>query len=151
MTKKFLFVCTGNTCRSPLAERFFTRLAREQGFDAAATSAGTQAAAGSPLSEGAAAVFLKKNISIAPHRARRVDAAMLKDADAVYALESMHRDYLKRLHPEHASKISVLSSTDIKDPVGGDALEYEACAASIEEALKIIILKVRKNHAPNPR
>ncbi len=155
--KTFLFVCTGNTCRSPMAERFFLRLAREAGLDAAASSAGTQAANGMPLSRGAEAVFAKKGFEPAPHRARRVTAELVKGADRVYALETLHLDYLKKLFPGDAAKIVLLrgdaglTPAEVEDPVGADALEYEACAASIEEALKIIVQRETKAHAQNAR
>ena len=156
MTRSVLFVCTGNTCRSPLAEQFFKRICREAGVDAAVSSAGTQAAAGMPLSRGADAVFLKRGLGSVLHRARRADAAMLRDADVVYVMERMHRDFLASRFPESAAKLAVLreaaglSPADVEDPVGADALEYEACAASIEEALQIIVVRERESNA-NPR
>ncbi len=140
-----------------MAEQFFLRLAKEAGLDWTAASAGTQAAYGMPLSRGAAAVFLKKGIGPVKHRAQRVDAALMRDADRVYVMESVHRDYLKRQHPEHAAKIFMLREDagltpgEVEDPVGADALEYEACAASIEEALKIIVQRETKPHVQNPR
>lgn len=155
--KNFLFVCTGNTCRSPMAERFFLRLAKEAGLDWTAASAGTQAAYGMPLSRGAAAVFLKKGIGPVKHRAQRVDAAMMRDAERVYVMETAHRDYLKRQFTEHAAKIFLLREdaglipAEVEDPVGADALQYEACAASIEEAVKIIVQRETKHHAQNAR
>ena len=144
MTKRVLFVCTGNTCRSPMAEVFYNTMTKSS----AASSAGTQAAEGAPLSNDASAVFVKRGLGPVTHRARRVEASMLEQADSVYVMESMHADYLKRLFPGVAAKISVL---DIKDPIGEDALEYEACADLIEQALKIIVLREKETYAPKPR
>lgn len=157
MTLSILFVCTGNTCRSPIAEHLFVMLSREAGLSVAASSAGTQAAMGMPLSRGAAAVFATRGINPATHRARRVDAAMLKNAEAVYVMERAHRDDLVTRFPESASKISVLREAaglqplDVGDPVGADAAKYIACAFSIEEALRIIVPREKESYAPNPR
>lgn len=153
--KRFLFVCTGNTCRSPMAEHLFLRLAREAGLDHLASSAGTAAAAGMPLSRGAAAVFASRGMGAVAHRARRVDAALLAEAASVFVMERAHRDELAARFPEAAAKIFVLreaaglSPLDVEDPVGADAAEYAACAASIEEALHIIVR--RETHVQNAR
>ena len=116
-TKRLLFVCTGNTCRSPMAEHFFMRLSRDAGLSWTASSAGTQAAYGMPLSRGAAAVFAKNGIGPVEHRARRVDAALMNDADRVYVLESMHRDFLARLFPDLAAKVFVLRESAGLTPI----------------------------------
>lgn len=138
--KRVLFVCTGNTCRSPMAEVFYNALA-----GGGASSAGTAAANGMPLSRGAAAVFAKRGLKAPEHRARRVDGAVLASADAVFVMERAHRDELAARFPAHAAKVALLreaaglTPAEVEDPVGADAAEYEACAASIEEALKIIV------------
>jgi len=157
MTRSVVFVCTGNTCRSPMAEHLYLRLSREAGLPRTAASAGVAAAGGAPLSRGAAAALTARGISSAPHQARRVDKSMLDSADAVYVMERSHRDSLISLFPESAAKIVVLREdagllpSDVEDPVGTDAAEYQACASSIEEALKIIVLRESKSYAPNPR
>ena len=140
-----------------MAERLFLELARESGLAASASSAGVEAAEGMPLSRGAAAVFAERGLAAAPHRARRVTEPMLASADAVYALERAHRDALAARFPEHAAKIRVLreaaglSPVDVADPVGADAAQYRACAASIEEALAVIILREKSSYAQNTR
>ena len=150
-----LFVCTGNTCRSPLAEHLFVKLSREAGLSVTAASAGTKAAYGMPLSRGAAAVFAARGIGPVVHRARRVDKSLLDAAEAVYVMERAHRDEILTRFPDAKAKLFVLREAaglkplDVEDPVGADAAEYTACAASIEEALHLIIR--RQSHVPNPR
>ncbi|MEK7233084.1 MAG: low molecular weight protein arginine phosphatase [Elusimicrobiota bacterium] len=157
MTRSVLFVCTGNTCRSPMAEYFFVQLSREAGLPCAVSSAGTQAAIGMPLSSGAAAVFAARGIGPVSHRARRACKTLLDQADAVYVMERAHRDDLASRFPESAAKIAVLREAaglmpvDVEDPAETDAARYQSCASSIEEALKIIVLRERAFHAPNPR
>lgn len=152
MTRSVLFVCTGNTCRSPMAASIFRVLTKGA---SPVSSAGTQAAPDAALSRGAAAVFAKRGLDGAGHRARRVDEALLDVADDVYVMERAHRDYIVSHFPGFAGKISVLreaaglSPADVEDPLGDAVEEYEACASSIEEALDIIVR--RESNAPNPR
>lgn len=157
MMNGVLFVCTGNTCRSPLAEHLFIKISREAGLSVTAASAGTQAAYGMPLSRGAAAVFAARGIGPVVHRAQRADKALLDAADAVYVMERAHCDELLIRFPGAKAKLFVLREAaglkpvDVEDPVGADAAEYQACAASIEEALNIIVLREKESYAPNPR
>ncbi len=117
-----------------------------------AASAGTQAANGMPLSRGAAAVFKKRGLAKPDHRARRVDEPMLAEASEVYVMETAHKDELAKRFPAHAGKIKLLreaaglSPAEVEDPVGADEAEYEACAASIEEALNILAAR-SQSHA----
>lgn len=129
-----LFVCTGNTCRSPLAEALYNALGKGR-----AASAGVAAAAGMPLSRGAAEALKKRGLSLRDHRARRVDETMLQAARRVYVMERAHRDALVSRFPAFAAKIALLKEgADVPDPVGAGPAEYEACASSIEEAVKIL-------------
>jgi len=148
--RRLLFVCTGNTCRSPVAEHLFRILADEANLAATASSAGVEAVPGAPLSRGAEAVFAARGIGPVPHRARRVDAASVSGADAVYVMERAHLDELILRFPESSAKISTLRNSDVADPVGSTAAVYEDCAASIEQALRIIVSREKEN-APNPR
>ncbi len=157
MIGSVLFVCTGNTCRSPLAEHFFAEICREAGLSRSAASAGTRAAEGMPLSRGAAAVLEKRGLGPAAHHARPVNTALLDAAESVYVMERAHRDQLVARFPGYAAKIALLREAaglkpaEVEDPVGADAAEYEICAASIEEALRIIVLRENKLHAQNTR
>lgn len=154
VTRHLLFVCTGNICRSPMAEHFLNRLTRDNGLPWTAASAGTAPhGIGMPLSRGASAVLAARGIGqAAMHRSRLLDAALLRAADTVYAMARGHREEILARFPEAASKTFVLreaaglTPADVADPIGADAAGYEACADSIEEALKIIV-----QHAPNPR
>jgi protein-tyrosine-phosphatase len=150
MIKSVLFVCTGNTCRSPMAERIFTALARKEGLDWTASSAGTHAAPGMPMTRLAAAVAAERGLDT-EHQARPVDAALLEGADRVVVMEAAQRQRLVSRFPKFASKIELLDAADIADPIGGDAAKYASCAAAIEAALQTIIRREIDTYAQNPR
>lgn len=155
MSKRVLFVCTGNTCRSPMAQFLFARMAREAGLPWTAASAGIAATAGAPLSKGAVSALASRGLTDLRHASAPVDAAAVDAADAVYGLSSEHVDALKTRFPSAAAKIKLLRAAaglkpvDVDDPVGEDEAVYAATAAAIEEALEIIVEK--QSHAPNHR
>lgn len=153
--RRFLFVCTGNTCRSPMAEHLLARMARESGLPWTAASAGLGAFAGAPLSEGAARALAERGLTNLRHVARPVDARAVGEADVVYGLAREHVESLQNRFPQAAGKIKLLRQdaglkpADVKDPIGQDHRAYAETAAAIEEALRIIL--DRESHAPHPR
>lgn len=151
MSRTVLFVCTGNTCRSAMAEKIFTSLARKAGLDWTASSAGTHAAPDMPMTRAAKAVLAERGLDGDGHRARPVEAAMLEATDSVFVMEAAQRERLASRFPQFAAKITLLDSADIVDPIGGDAAAYAACAASIEAALQTIILREKEPHVTNAR
>ncbi|HEX4047937.1 MAG TPA: low molecular weight protein arginine phosphatase [Elusimicrobiota bacterium] len=153
--KKILFVCTGNICRSPVAQFLAERLAREAGLPLQAASAGVEAELGRGMEPGARRALAARGIKGASHLARQLDEAMLAGADAAYALTRSHKDVIVARFPAHAAKVAVLREAaglpdpDVADPYAEPDEVYEACAARIEEALKILIR--RKPHAEDSR
>lgn len=151
--RRLLFVCTGNTCRSPMAAVLAGRLAKTGGLDQVFSSAGTEAIDGVPLSRGAVTVLASRKAGPVAHHARRLTAQIVAEADEIYAMTRAHRDEIVARFPEAAAKTSVLreaaglTPADVADPVGGDEAAYEASAASIEEALAILIRRTTDAHA----
>lgn len=153
--KKFLFICTGNICRSPVAQFLAERLAREAGVHLRAESAGVEAEIGHGMEPGARRALAARGIKSVSHLARQLDEAMLARADAAYALTRSHKDIIVARFPAHAAKVAVLREAaglpdaDVADPYAEPDDVYEECAARIEEALKILIR--RNPHAENSR
>lgn len=153
--RRFLFVCTGNICRSPIAQYLLERRAREAGLPWSAASAGVAAEVGCGMEPGAVHALATRGITGVRHSGRQLDAAMLAEADQVYALTRAHRARIVAAFPAHAAKVAVLREAaglpdpDVDDPYGFPDAVYEDCASRIEEALDILIR--RSSHAEHSR
>ncbi|MBR4961512.1 MAG: low molecular weight protein arginine phosphatase [Clostridia bacterium] len=135
--RRILFVCTGNTCRSPMAAALYNAL--YAGDASRAFSAGL-AADGSGISKNAVQALERAGIKAAPdnnypaHISRTVKETDLEEADLVIGITGRHAMQLMFAAPEYASKITAMP-TDIGDPYGSDLQTYEACLAQIRGAL----------------
>ncbi|MCI8611022.1 MAG: low molecular weight protein arginine phosphatase [Clostridiales bacterium] len=127
----YLFVCSGNTCRSPMAAAIFNYYYGND--NRAAISAGLYADA-SPLSPNAAHALELAGISPPDHISQPVDTDMLNKAVQIIGITAAHADSLIWTYPQFASKITKMSM-DISDPYGGDLAVYQACLEKIKEAL----------------
>jgi protein-tyrosine phosphatase len=128
---KVLFICTGNTCRSPLAETL-CRLMRPE---MEARSGGVAAFEGNEASALAQDVAREYGCDLSGHRAHKITQEDMEWADAVYGLADGHTQMLKTGFPAFADKIKDLPGGAIPDPFGGTLKDYYACAAQLEEAL----------------
>lgn len=150
--RRVLFVCTGNTCRSPMAAALLNDLSRPRELCSAqgemtrpcyvATSAGLYAHEGEPITPAAAQALQEAGVTPRPdndytaHRARSVSAELVAEADAVVGLTASHAMQLMLRFPEAASKISTLPM-DISDPFGCSAEVYRDCLAQLRYAIEL--------------
>ena len=155
MSHTLLFVCTGNTCRSPLAEALARRLARERGLDIRVASAGTGALYGSPASDGSILVGLERALDLSAHRARMLSSALVDEAALILCMSEHHVAQAHALGG--AGKVHLLSDfaagvatrRAISDPFGSGLDAYRVMADELDELMpRVIDRLVREPLAP---
>lgn len=152
---KVLFVCTGNTCRSPMAAALFNhdRAARDLPFTVVASSAGLSAAAGQKASPEARQLLGAGGISdLESHQARPVSRDNADDADIILVMTREHRRRLLALFPDLDHKAFVLKEfascgteePDIEDPVGQGLEKYRQVLEEIRACIKKVTFKLKE-------
>ncbi len=130
---KILFVCTGNTCRSPMAEGLFNKLLADKKIDnIECSSAGLFAMTGDEVSQNSVKACERFGVDISSHRARRITSYILDETDKFVCMTKDHAASLSLYVP--TEKVIVLGD-GISDPYGGDLEKYMICANSIKSAL----------------
>ena len=145
--KSFLFVCTGDTCRSPMAEYLFRFLQKEKD-DFLIASAGIYAVEGASMSDQTMEVLSRlKNQSLSrsklmEHKASRLDREHLEDVDCIFVMENFHKAFIEDLIPDRPLDIFLLSEfsqsgvRQIDDPIGASLETYFLVRDQIEECLR---------------
>lgn len=148
-----VFVCTGNTCRSPLAEALARRAAQQRGLDATFASAGTGAALGSPATDGAILVGLERGVDLSRHRSRPLLPAAITTDTLILVMATSHISGVRSIAPK--ARVFLLdeygshgySTRNVADPYGGDLADYRAAADAIEEMLEAVLDRMASERA----
>jgi len=149
----FLFVCSGNTCRSPMAAAIANaEIASRLGIpfsslhpvNVRALSAGVSAKVGAPLTDEAAEVLRSLSVPVAPHAARSLTPELAAEAELIFCMTSAHRKAVIELLPAVEGKTLCLSSeVDVDDPIGKGMAAYIDCARQIQRLVQLRLNEVR--------
>ena len=138
--KKIMFVCSGNTCRSPMAEGLFKKYLEDNAItDIEVSSAGISAFPGDEVSINSVLALKERGIDISNHRARPINPEMLLETDLFVCMSDSHAAVLSRFCTE--SNIMVLG---VNDPYMQGIEVYEKCCRQIESALPKVLEAIEK-------
>lgn len=146
--KRVLFICTGNVCRSPMAEGLFRHIAKGK---VEVTSAGVGAVYGQSPSTHAVTVMDELGIDIRDIRSKPLTQDLVKEADYIIVMTYGHLDTILMLHPEAADKVFLLrefekggniTDRDISDPIGQSKEVYKTCRDQIRKALEPLLTAI---------
>ncbi len=141
-----VFICTGNTCRSPMAECLLRDMLARRGLQSEwmVRSAGVYALSGAPASDGALRAMERRGLSLAEHRSQAVTRVLLDHAAVAVGMTHSHIDQLRAIYPDCQTPMRAFDDPPVSDPYGGDDAAYERAARDIERQLPALLASLAK-------
>ncbi len=138
-----LFVCTANTCRSPIAHGIFEKMLKHKDGEYTVASAGIFAHPNDMITEMAQRQLDKRNIDFSTRHSVQISKALVDEADLILSMTNNQRRLLVQSFPSAADKIHFLGDytnrgDDVVDPYGQNMRAYNKCSNAIEDMLNIL-------------
>lgn len=154
-TFTILFVCSGNSCRSPIAEGLLkSKIRAKYKNSVIVRSAGTLGISGNPATDFAITTASELGANISLHRSQGITENLVKEADVIFAMAPEHKDFLQRHHPDIRENVFLLRSfgrdseekvnETIEDPIGGTLTHYRECGELINSELMRILPRLNQ-------
>ncbi|GAB6877639.1 ribose 5-phosphate isomerase B [Thermaerobacter litoralis] len=158
--RKVVIVCSGNTCRSPMAAAYLRRALDDLGQGAVAVeSAGLHAVPGLPAAAEAREAVARDGLSLAEHRSRPLEAGGVAEADLILAMTRSQAEELRRRFPEAAGRVALwrewaaggpLADADVPDPFGQGLADYQVLARQLRREAAMVARRLAGEAAPSP-
>lgn len=152
---KIMFICTGNICRSAMAEGMMKKLAKDNNLDLDICSCGIYAEDGDYATYNAVEAAKYYDVNIEGHRATNIRRSKIKEMDIILCATESHKQSVLYMYPELKEKVFTMKEyaeldkngqdMNIKDPWGYDMNVYQNCTEEIEKCLIKIIEKIQTN------
>lgn len=141
-----LFVCTGNTCRSPMAAALMNKIAMDEDLDVRIESAGLFAEEGAPASAEAIVAMKKYDVDLLGHHAQQINSELIEKSDLILTMTEGQKMLFSDVAKDKVYTLCEYAGVegDIEDPYGGDVEEYEEVAEMIYFALQAVAEKLKQ-------
>lgn len=154
--KNILFVCTGNSCRSVMAEGLFRKMAVDDTWRFSVASVGISAVEGFPATPETVAAMKEEGIDVSDHRSRRLTPELAQTADWIFVMEKMHKDWILQTMPDVREKVHLVTEfssdpatrreTGIPDPIRMSENFYKNVLGVIRDCVGNIVKSLRKEN-----
>lgn len=148
--KRLVFICTGNTCRSPMAQGLFIKHLEERNPElkgkVEVVTAGLSTISGESASPEAMAVMKEVGVDLSAHKTQTVTEEILSEADWILTMTRSHRDYLLRTYGKNEKLYSLYEflgqDKDVQDPYGWGEETYRVCRDEIKQLVELLLTKL---------
>ncbi|MBI2386866.1 MAG: low molecular weight protein arginine phosphatase [Elusimicrobia bacterium] len=143
--RRIVFVCTGNICRSAMAEHLLRHWARTRGLTLETSSCGIAAESWYEVPGAARRLLAAEGVPPFEHRPRLAARETLRDADLILAMTQAHLDHIVDRFPEFSSRTRLFreqagfGEQDVEDPMGRPDAAFAACLSVLKESLEALL------------